>query len=97
VWLQSPPPTVGNSGEFVGSALRQDLERLDLPARGREHGSLHGVATVGKLALACGWRSSSNGIFAGKRLSGVNLLPFIVPTVLSTFAWKWMFDRPSAC
>src|SRR2546427_9707655 len=20
------------------------------------------------------------------------LLPFIVPTVLSTFAWKWMFD-----
>ena len=20
------------------------------------------------------------------------LLPFIIPTVLSTFAWKWMFD-----
>ena len=34
-----------------------------------------------------------NRHFRGKRLVRASmLLPFIVPTVLSTFAWKWMFD-----
>ena len=34
-----------------------------------------------------------NQHFRGKRLVRASiLLPFIIPTVLSTFAWKWMFD-----
>ena len=34
-----------------------------------------------------------NRNFRGKRLVRASmLLPFIVPTVLSTFAWRWMFD-----
>ena len=34
-----------------------------------------------------------NRHFKGKRLVRASmLLPFIIPTVLSTFAWKWMFD-----
>jgi multiple sugar transport system permease protein len=39
-----------------------------------------GVTTVFKLAL---------GLWLALLL---NRLPFIIPTVLSTFAWKWMFD-----
>ena len=34
-----------------------------------------------------------NRHFRGKRIVRASmLLPFIVPTVLSTFAWRWMFD-----
>src|SRR5437763_15300179 len=34
-----------------------------------------------------------NRSFRGKRLVRASmLLPFIVPTVLSTCAWRWMFD-----
>ena len=34
-----------------------------------------------------------NRNFRGKRIVRASmLLPFIVPTVLSTFAWRWMFD-----
>jgi multiple sugar transport system permease protein len=34
-----------------------------------------------------------NRHFKGKALTrAFVLLPFIIPTVLSTFAWKWMFD-----
>ena len=52
-----------------------------------------GVATVGKLALGMWLALLLNRHFKGKRLVRASmLLPFIVPTVLSTFAWKWMFD-----
>ena len=34
-----------------------------------------------------------NRHFRGKRIVRASmLLPFIVPTVLSTFAWRWMFE-----
>ena len=34
-----------------------------------------------------------NRTFRGKRIVRASmLLPFIIPTVLSTFAWRWMFD-----
>ena len=34
-----------------------------------------------------------NRHFRGKRIVRASmLLPFIIPTVLSTFAWRWMFD-----
>ena len=52
-----------------------------------------GIATVGKLALGMWLALLLNRHFKGKRLVRASmLLPFIVPTVLSTFAWKWMFD-----
>jgi multiple sugar transport system permease protein len=52
-----------------------------------------GLATVGKLTLGMWLALLLNRHFKGKRLVRASmLLPFIVPTVLSTFAWKWMFD-----
>jgi multiple sugar transport system permease protein len=51
------------------------------------------VATVGKLALGLWLALLLNRHFRGQRLVRASmLLPFIIPTVLSTFAWKWMFD-----
>src|SRR4249920_3359573 len=52
-----------------------------------------GVTTVFKLALGLWLALLLNRHFKGKALvRAFILLPFIIPTVLSTFAWKWMFD-----
>lgn len=52
-----------------------------------------GVTTVFKLALGLWLALLLNEHFRGKALvRAFVLLPFIIPTVLSTFAWKWMFD-----
>jgi multiple sugar transport system permease protein len=51
------------------------------------------VTTVFKLALGLWLAVLLNRHFKGKALTrAFILLPFIIPTVLSTFAWKWMFD-----
>ncbi len=52
-----------------------------------------GVTTVFKLALGLWLALLLNRHFKGKAMTrAFILLPFIIPTVLSTFAWKWMFD-----
>jgi multiple sugar transport system permease protein len=52
-----------------------------------------GVTTVFKLGLGLWLALLVNRHFRGKALvRAFILLPFIIPTVLSTFAWKWMFD-----
>src|SRR5262249_1076286 len=52
-----------------------------------------GVTTVFKLGLGLWLALLLNRHFKGKALvRAFILLPFIIPTVLSTFAWKWMFD-----
>jgi len=51
------------------------------------------AATVVKLALGLWLALLLNRHFRGKAFTrAFVLLPFIIPTVLSTFAWKWMFD-----
>jgi multiple sugar transport system permease protein len=51
------------------------------------------VTTVFKLALGLWLALLLNRHFRGKAVTrAFVLLPFIIPTVLSTFAWKWMFD-----
>src|ERR1700736_2148274 len=51
------------------------------------------VTTIFKLALGLWLAMLLNRLFKGKALTrAFILLPFIIPTVLSTFAWKWMFD-----
>jgi multiple sugar transport system permease protein len=51
------------------------------------------VTTIFKLALGLWLALLLNHHFRAKALTrAFILLPFIIPTVLSTFAWKWMFD-----
>jgi multiple sugar transport system permease protein len=51
------------------------------------------VASIFKLALGLWLALLLNRNFRGKAFTrAFILLPFIIPTVLSTFAWKWMFD-----
>ena len=85
---------VGVPGDFVGLANFYKIWN-----DGIFHTSVYntflytGVTTVFKLALGLWLAMLLNRNFRGKAFTrAFILLPFIIPTVLSTFAWKWMFD-----
>jgi multiple sugar transport system permease protein len=85
---------VGVPGEFVGL---QNFERL--AADPIFHTVVWNtcwytfVTTIFKLGLGLWLALLLNRSFRFKAFTrAFILLPFIIPTVLSTFAWKWMFD-----
>jgi multiple sugar transport system permease protein len=94
VWLSLSNTSVGNQGEFVGlknfvKAWNDSIFRVAF-----WNTTVYTFwATIFKLALGMWLAVLLNRNFRGKRLVRASmLLPFIVPTVLSTFAWRWMFD-----
>jgi multiple sugar transport system permease protein len=94
VWLSLSSVSVGNPGEFVGiknfiKAWNDSIFRTAF-----YNTSFYTFwATIFKLSLGMWLALLLNRSFRGKRIVRASmLLPFIVPTVLSTFAWRWMFD-----
>jgi multiple sugar transport system permease protein len=94
VWLSLNSTSVGNVGEFVG--VKNFLKAWnDSIFRTAFWNTFFYTfwATVFKLALGMWLALLLNRHFRGKRIvRAAMLLPFIIPTVLSTFAWRWMFD-----
>lgn len=94
VWLSLSNTSVGNVGEFVG--LRNFVKAWnDSIFQTAFWNTVYYTffATILKLALGMWLALLLNRHFRGKRLVRASmLLPFIIPTVLSTFAWRWMFD-----
>src|SRR5215467_2716580 len=94
VWLALSDTSVGNPGHFVG--LKNFIKAFnDSIFRTAFWNTVWYTAwaTVFKLTLGMWLALLLNRNFRGKRLVRASmLLPFIVPTVLSTFAWRWMFD-----
>jgi len=94
VWLALSSTSVGNPGQFVG--LKNFIKAFnDSIFRTAFWNTVWYTAwaTVFKLVLGMWLALLLNRNFRGKRLVRASmLLPFIVPTVLSTFAWRWMFD-----
>ena len=94
VWLSLSSTSVGNVGTFVGlhnfiKAWNDSIFRTAF----WNTSYYTFFATIFKLALGMWLALLLNRHFRGKRLVRASmLLPFIVPTVLSTFAWRWMFD-----
>jgi multiple sugar transport system permease protein len=86
--------TVGDAGTFIGFDNFRRLLNDTIFQRTAWNTIVYTmVATVGKLALGLWLALLLNRHFRGQRLVRASmLLPFIIPTVLSTFAWKWMFD-----
>src|ERR1700754_1870340 len=85
---------VGVPGDFVGLANFYKIFNDGIFRTSVYNTFLYtGVTTVFKLALGLWLAVLLNRNFRGKAFTrAFILLPFIIPTVLSTFAWKWMFD-----
>jgi multiple sugar transport system permease protein len=94
VMLSLTNATVGNPGKFVGLANFEMLWNDSIFRLAVYNTCLYtAVTTVVKLALGLWLAVLLNRHFRGKTfVRAFVLLPFIIPTVLSTFAWKWMFD-----
>ncbi len=94
IWLSLTNLRVGGVGEFVGldnfiKAWNDTIFQTVF----RNTFFYTFWATVFKLALGMWLALLLNRHFRLKRIIRASmLLPFIIPTVLSTFAWRWMFD-----
>ncbi len=95
LWLSVTDSEVGVIGQFVGLAnYRFEFlhDRVFLLSLWNTF-VYTGVTTIFKLALGLVMALVLNQAFPMQRfVRAVVLLPFIVPTVLSTLAWRWMFD-----
>lgn len=85
---------VGISGEWVGLANFQRLASDPIFAMVVRNTCWYTfITTIFKLVLGLWLALLLNRNFKFKAFTrAFILLPFIIPTVLSTFAWKWMFD-----
>ena len=94
VWLSLSSTSVGNVGAFVGLKNFAKAWNDSIFQTAFKNTFFYTFwATVFKLTLGMWLALLLNRSFRGKRLVRASmLLPFIVPTVLSTFAWRWMFD-----
>jgi multiple sugar transport system permease protein len=94
VWLSMTDAKVGVPGHFVGWDNFAMLWNDSIFRVAVWNTFVYtAVATVFKLALGLWLALLLNRNFRGKASTrAFILLPFIIPTVLSTFAWKWMFD-----
>jgi multiple sugar transport system permease protein len=94
VWLSLSDTSVGNIGHFIG--LKNFVKAWDdsiFQTAFKNTFVYTFWATIFKLALGMWLALLLNRSFRGKRIVRASmLLPFIIPTVLSTFAWRWMFD-----
>jgi multiple sugar transport system permease protein len=94
IMLSVTDTRVGVPGHFVGLKNFEDVWNDSIFRVAVWNTCLYTVVTtVFKLALGLWLAVLLNRNFRGKTLTrAFILLPFIIPTVLSTLAWKWMFD-----
>src|SRR5882672_10070311 len=94
VWLSLTNAVVGVPGDFVGMKnFAKILDDSIFRTAALNTFVYTFVTTVFKLALGLWLALLLNHHFKGKAFTrAFILLPFIIPTVLSTLAWKWMFD-----
>lgn len=95
LWLSLTDSRIGTPGSFVGLGNYVRLFTRDTIFRETVFNTFNYtiVTTIFKFALGMAVALALNLEFRGKRFArAAVLLPFIVPTVLSTLAWLWMFD-----
>jgi multiple sugar transport system permease protein len=94
IWFALTDISVGTAGKFVGADnFRKAWEDTIFQTAFWNTCFYTFWATVFKLALGMWLALLLNRHFRFKRMIRAwMLLPFIIPTVLSTFAWRWMFD-----
>jgi len=94
IWLAVSDKVVGRPGAFVGlDNFRVNLSDAIFLRAFQNTFVYTFIATILKLAIGMLAALLLNHHFRFKRIVRASmLLPWIVPTVLSTLAWQWMFD-----
>ncbi|MGH6917198.1 MAG: carbohydrate ABC transporter permease [Geminicoccaceae bacterium] len=94
IWMSMTDKLVGTPGNFVGLAnYTRLLDSQIFRTAAWNTVFFTFMATVFKAALGMWLAVLLNRKFRFARITRATvLLPFIVPTVLSTLAWLWMFD-----
>jgi len=94
IWFSLTDISVGQAGKFVGADnFKKAFDDTIFQAAFWNTCFYTLWATIFKLALGMWLALLLNRHFRFKRMIRAwMLLPFIIPTVLSTFAWRWMFD-----
>ena len=94
IWLSLTDTVVGREGEFVGVHNFAKLWSDSIFQQAARNTVFYtAAATLLKLAVGMVVALMMNSLLGFKRvLRASMLLPWIVPTVLSTLAWKWMLD-----
>jgi multiple sugar transport system permease protein len=94
LWMSLTNKTVGNPGTYVGFNNFINQWSSEIFRRAFANTFIYtGVTTVIKLVLGFGLALLLNQQFMGRRVvRAALLLPWIVPTVLSSMAFLWMFD-----
>jgi multiple sugar transport system permease protein len=94
IWMSMTDKLVGTAGNFVGFSNYLRLLDSDIFRTAAWNTVFFTfMATVFKAALGMWLAILLNRKFRLARFTRATvLLPFIVPTVLSTLAWLWMFD-----
>ena len=94
IWFAMTDISVGVAGKFVGvENFAKAWEDTIFQTAFKNTFFYTFWATVFKLSLGMWLALLLNRHFRFKRIVRASmLLPFIIPTVLSTFAWRWMFD-----
>ena len=94
LWYSLTSIRVGDAGEFVGIANFSKAINDTIFQMAFKNTVFYTFwATIFKLALGMWLALLLNRHFRFKRIVRASmLLPFIIPTVLSAFAWRWMFD-----
>ncbi len=94
IWLSFSDTLIGREGAFVGLSNFVKLWQDSIFQRTTQNTFIYtAIATLLKLALGMAVALMLNMLVGFKRLLRASmLLPWIIPTVLSTLAWKWMFD-----
>jgi multiple sugar transport system permease protein len=94
LWFSLTSIRVGDPGEFVGLANFTKAWNDTIFQTAFKNTFFYTFwATIFKLALGMWLALMLNRSFRFKRIIRASmLLPFIIPTVLSAFAWRWMFD-----
>ena len=94
IWFSLTSIRVGDPGEFIGLANFTKAWSDTIFQTAFKNTVFYTFwATVFKFTLGMWLALLLNRSFRFKRIIRASmLLPFIIPTVLSAFAWRWMFD-----
>ena len=94
IWLSMTDAAIGSTGQFIGLGNYTSLIGSDIFRHTIGNTLIYTfLGLVFKVLLGFALAIALNRIARGRTLvAGLLLLPWIIPTVISTLVWRWMFD-----